>query len=43
MIDDIRLLGSEVNFQPLDGCDHRSAIENAITRERIAWVLFHHR
>lgn len=43
MIDDIRLLGGEVNFQPLDGCDHRSAIENAFTSERIAWVLSHQR
>ena len=43
MIDDIRLLGGEVNFQPLEGCDHHSAIDNAFTSERIAWVLSHQR
>ncbi len=43
LIDDIRLMGGEVNFQPMGGCDHRSAIENAFTSERIAWVLSHQR
>ncbi len=43
MIDDIRLLGGEVNFQPMDGCDHRSAIDDAFTRDRIAWVMSHRR
>lgn len=43
MINDIKLVGGNVNFQPLDGCDHRSAVEHAFTRERIAWVLSHER
>jgi len=43
LIQDIILLGDEVNFQPLDGFDHRSAIDNAFTSDRIAWVLSHRR
>lgn len=42
-IEDIKLLGGEVNFQPLKGYDHRSTVDESFTPERIEWVLSHRR
>ena len=43
LIDDIRLMGSDVNFQPLEGCDHHRATDESFTPDRIEWVLSHQR
>ena len=42
-IEDIKLLGGEVNFQPLEGYDHRRTVDESFTPERIEWVLSHQR
>ena len=42
-IEDIKLLGGEVNFQPLKNYDHRSTVDESFTPERIEWVLSHRR
>lgn len=42
-IEDIKLLGGEVNFQPLKNYDHRSTVGESFTPERIEWVLSHRR
>ena len=42
-IDDIKRMGGNVNFQPLDGLDHRATVDESFTPERIAWVLSHRR